>query len=673
MIGPVPKSLGLFVGIGLCWLVSMGCNRVDVAPRNVLLVSIDTLRADHVGAYGAADAGTPTLDRLAREGVRFDAAFSPAPITLPSHSTLLTGLEPHRHGVRHNGIHRLDDRVTTLAERLSAAGYATGASVGAMVLRAESGIAQGFEFFDDAIEAGGDHAEGSRRAEDVNRPAMAWLEATPEPFFLFVHYYDPHRPYAPPAPYAAEASSAYAGEIRYADAQLGALLAHLERLGRIENTLVVVTADHGEGLGEHDELTHAYAIYDATQHVPLVMRGPGLPQGVVVEEIARTADLMPTLMDWLGLPELRDIDGESLAPLWRGEPSPPRTAYLESLATRYDHGWSPLFGLRTRDHLYIRSPEAELYAQAEDPAQTKNRLRNPREEDESLAKAFESELDRRLSDQHTAAHEALDAASLAQLQALGYAIESAPAESNGLDPKIGRKSLALYHEGNDLYLRGQAEEAAARFEAMLEISPASGEGWVSLGAARLDLGELEAAEAATREAIERMPEKSGVWLQQGVIAMAMGDPAEAKRAFRAALDRDPGSPGAQLRLLRLMIIEGDLAAALEFDHALADRAPTDEVLLRRVADLWEATGQPEVALAAYHRVLEIAPESPRDHMHLAIALIRLGRRVEAQEHIERAGEVVLQPKAQRALQAAYLEAGQDPTTQALMPKAAIRP
>jgi len=216
-------------------LAELACNRIDAAPRegprNVLLVSIDTLRADHIGAYGAPDARTPVIDRLSSEGVRFDAAFSPAPLTLPSHSTLMTGSDPYRHGVRHNAIHRLGQEVTTLGERFSDSGFATAAVVGSLVITASSGLDQGFQTYDDDIPSLGDHATAQRPAASVNAAAIRWLDRTTDPFFLFVHYYDPHRPYEPPAPYSEDAQTPYQGEIAYSDAMLGELLAHLDEKG----------------------------------------------------------------------------------------------------------------------------------------------------------------------------------------------------------------------------------------------------------------------------------------------------------------------------------------------------------------------------------------------------------------------------------------------------------
>jgi len=441
--------------------------------------------------------------------------------------------------------------------------------------------------------------------------------------------------------------------------------------GLLEETLVVVTSDQCESLGEHDELTHGHSIYDATQRVPLILRGPGVPRGTVIHEIARTADIAPTLLARLGLPALEKIDGLDLAPLWKGETDSKRIAYLETLATRYDHGWSAQYGLRTRDLLYIQAPDgqalrAELYEVDGDSTQLTNLLETSSDTHFEPIDQFERDLTARRSTSVTADEQVLDPTTLAQLHALGYAIPETPIERTGLDPRIGRKSLVLFHEGDALYQSGHPREAAEKYEAMLAISPNSGEAWISLGAARLNSGQLELAHEATRTGIQKMPTLASARLQMGVIEMALRRPADAEASFRHAISLNPEAPGAYVRLLKSLVDQDKIEAALELDRQIYALGWTHEVWLRRIADLWEAECQTSAALAAYQRVLAQAPNSQRDHMHAAIALIRLGRSDEAREHLARSGDVIRQPKARRALMASYRDSGHDEEARRLM-------
>ncbi len=259
-----------------------GCRQQPVLPERIVLVTVDTLRADHVGAYGAAQARTPTFDAVAAQGVRFETAISPVPLTLPTHASILTGRTPPAHGVRHNSVFKLADGIPTLAERMRDAGFATAAFVAAFVLDRQFGLGRGFETYDDQMaghpSGGSSISYAERPADAVIDAALGWLAGAPDRFFLWVHLYDPHAEYAPPLGFAAAfPRSPYDGEIAFADAQLGRLVAEIDRRWDPARTLLVFTSDHGESLGEHGEPTHGYTLYDATQRVPLLMRGPGLP------------------------------------------------------------------------------------------------------------------------------------------------------------------------------------------------------------------------------------------------------------------------------------------------------------------------------------------------------------------------------------------------------------
>ncbi len=292
-------------------------------PPSILLISIDTTRADRLGCYGRQPSPTPHIDRWAAEGVVFESALTPIPVTLPAHTTLMTGTLPWRHGVRDNGVYRVPSDVPTLAESFAEAGYDTAAVVGAAVLDRQYGLDRGFGSYDDVKTAGGGLAIAERRARQVTDAALARAQSLRPPFVLFVHYFDPHAAYDPPPPFAARyRSEPYVGEIASVDAEIGRLRESLEAKGLLENTVVVVTSDHGEGLGEHGEATHGVFLYQSTLHVPLVIRAPGWPRGHRVAGTVSLADVAPTLLDLAGLRVSMARTGTHWGPAW-AEKAPP--------------------------------------------------------------------------------------------------------------------------------------------------------------------------------------------------------------------------------------------------------------------------------------------------------------------------------------------------------------
>jgi hypothetical protein len=521
----------------------------------VVLVTIDTLRADHVGSYGAAHAHTPHLDTIAVEGVRFDVAIAPAPLTLPSHASLMTALDPPDHGVRHNAIHRLGDGIPTLTEHLRAAGYATAAFVGALVLDGRFGLARGFDVYDDAMAGRVSARVGfaERPADRVVDAALAWLDGAPDRFFLWVHFYDPHATYKPPPGFAsAFASRPYAGEIAFVDAQLGRLVGELRERWPDGGTLLVVTSDHGESLGEHGEATHSYSIYDATQRVPLLMSGPGMPPGRAVASPVRLLDVAPTVLALAGADPLPDVEGRDLRPLVDGSETGERVAYVETLATRLDYGWSPLLGLRTARFKYIRAPRPELYDLRGDPAERRDLAAA---EPEVVA-----HLDRLLSQRLAASSAPRADARLAiglgeedrmRLRSLGYVVPAravAPAPSDevgGLDPKDEMGVLQVLGEA-------QKDVDAGRLSAALERLAGVENDGTAVPAMRAAIavatGDHALAERDARFVLGLQPDRPDVLIILGRALAGQGRLAEARAAFEAAALLDPGSPAARTHL-----------------------------------------------------------------------------------------------------------------------------
>ena len=342
-------------------------------PIGVVVITLDTTRADRLSPYGFMNVSLPHLERLAREGVVFDQATSVAPLTLPAHTTLYTGLRPPAHGVRDNADSALADGYMTLAETLAARGFRTGAFVGSVVLAPDRGLAQGFEQYRGVAEGTRDGPAGRQRpANAVMDDAIGWLDTIGDSrFFLWTHLYDAHRPYDPPEPYRTTyGHNPYVGEIAFADSQIGRLLEALEARQLLDRTVVIVTADHGESLGEHGERDHGIFVYENVLRVPLIVRAPGLTPARVGDVVELT-DLMPTALDLLDVSS-PEIDGVSLANLLRGgQRRFERPAYAESLYPER-LGWSPLWALRDGRFKFIDAPRPELYDLEDDPAEERN-------------------------------------------------------------------------------------------------------------------------------------------------------------------------------------------------------------------------------------------------------------------------------------------------------------
>jgi arylsulfatase A-like enzyme/Tfp pilus assembly protein PilF len=627
----------------------------------VILVTLDTVRADHIGSYGATRARTPNLDTIAATGVRFEAAISPTPLTLPSHASLMTALDPPTHGVRHNGLRRLGSGIPTLAERLRAADFETAAFVGALVLDARFGLDRGFETYDDAMAGrmSGRVGYAERTADAVADAALAWLERAPDRFFLWLHFYDAHAGYDPPPGFAsAFASRPYAGEIAFVDSQLGRVLASVRSRWPDGRTLLVATADHGESLGEHGEATHSYTVYDATQRVPLLLHGPGVPEGRAIPETVRLVDVAPTILGMVGAEPLSDVDGRDLGPLIAGERGDERVAYVETQATRLDYGWSPLLGVRTARFKYIRAPRPELYDLAADPAETRDLASELPEEvarlDELLARrlAVVSRLDSGGSDAAL-----LDEADRERLRSLGYVVPesqsatSDPHATEGPDPKdeigvldalaraqrdidAGRLDEAiarLEQTGNDgtavRALRASIAVANDDFEAaerdaraVLASQSARPDVLMILGRALAGQGRLDEARAAIEAAVQIDPSVSSAWVFLGRIHERAGNAVAARDALTRAREANANSLEATWRLAVLLLRGGFDAQA----DALLALLPVDrELPVAAVAQLVMAeasSGRREAALRRLSHARARRPENPE--------LARVERRLE---------------------------------------------
>jgi len=601
--------------------------RAEARP-SVLLVTFDTTRADALGCYGRRPSPTPNVDRLAREGVRFEQALSPAPLTVPAHASLMTGLVPRRHGVRDNAPDRLGPGVATLAERLAAGGWHTAAVVGAAVLDRTTGLDRGFARYDDSVRVGPrrwfDWRE--RGASQVLEAARARLAALEPPFLLWVHFYDPHRPYVPPGRFSGRFGD-YHGEVAFADEAFGELL-DLARGAVGERGLVVVLAgDHGESLGEHGERDHGVFVYQATQHVPLILAGPRIPAGRVVHERVGLVDVAPTLYGLLGLDRPEGLDGRDLAPLWaaRRRGRAPVVYELESVHPSRAWGWAPLAALVRGRFKYVAAPKPELYDLALDPGEQRNlvaeRAGPARQLAGMLADRYAGDPEFTGSeDTPPAAGDEEDAERRAMLRSLGYAGGAGriageprpdPKDAIGWLEEIDRARRLLSRPRDP---RAAGAEAARLVRAVLERNPANHEARLVLAQALLFRSDAAGAVAVLEEATRRVPDDerafvilARAWLARRGDPQAPGAAEKAEQALRRALGIRPRDADAARLLADLLVDGGRLDEAGGLLEGMVEQGAADAALATMLGEVEAARGRPDAARRAFERALALDP------------------------------------------------------------------
>lgn len=591
-------------------------------PKNVLLITIDTLRADHLGSYGDVDAVTPNMDRLAEQGVRFEQAIAAVPVTLPSHLTILTGVLPPVHGVHSNGTSRAPDELTTLAERLKTEGFRTAAVVSSDVLSSLYGIDQGFDVYrDDMTDDFGLVSGVARHAGQTTDIALELLNDGSDPWFVWAHYFDPHMPYDPPSPFDEQFQGrAYDGEIAYVDQEIGRLLEGLRASGAESDTLIVVTADHGEGLGEHGEQTHGTFIYNSTLRVPLIFSGAGVSGKRVVNGVSSIADIVPTLLDLLGLPTDSQMQGQTLVPAIRGSALPATEIYSESRLGQLNYGWSPLIGLRRGDWTYIRAPIQELYAAVDDPGELNNLAPKKPVEVENL----DARLDEYLASlpEKLGSSEAnrldLDTDDRQRLLSLGYVSGGIASQgTDGPDPKTQLKALAWIDSVFGMLFGGQVDRAIQTLRDRLATDPDNGFA-VSLLAEVLNSEERdeEAADAFLR-LVELAPFDPQARLNCGNVLARLGRLKEARDQYLIAVDLFPGFVLALENLGSTQALLGELSQAQATLLRAVELAPDRAESRVRLGDVLGRLGQQDEADSQYRRALEIQPDHVEAKQRLA--------------------------------------------------------
>jgi len=627
---------------------------------NLLLITVDTTRADRLGCYGYAHGRTPSIDGLAAGGVVFEKAYTSSVITLPSHCSILTGLLPPAHAVRDNGIDRLRAEVVTLAERLAGAGYQTGAFVSAGVLGSDFGLDQGFEYYDDKLAKaqGETYRFAERDADSVTDAALAWLARSDgRPWFLWIHYYDPHFPYEPGEPYRTEfADQPYDGEVAAMDAAIGKLLAGRDRADGGSGTITILVGDHGEGHGDHGEMTHGIFVFDETARVPLVISRSGLsfdPRRVA--EIVRTIDVAPTALDLLGLPPLSPVNGVSLRPLMIGDATDdPLPAYTEAVTPATMFGWAPVVAMRVDRWKYIHSPRPELYDMKTDPGETRNVIGDHRGDAESLRAGLERVLVEIAEKIPRPEPVALDADQMANLRSLGYIaggdpsfreqLESDPftilrnTSLDSTDAAERVRRMEVIDKIIDLVKNNGLEEAVRLATALLEVNPENSCVRSLLAEAAERLGKLDVALAQYKEVLTRQRLNVDAWIGAGRILTRMDNLKEAKIAYTHALAINPRNAGALTPLAGLYLIEGDAAKAEKYYRMALEQRPEQVSLSLTLAKLAEARGASDEARVYLERVISL------DGTHLD-ALLRLSSLESREGHYARALEILGEAEA----------------------------
>ena len=585
-------------------------------PYDIVLVTIDTLRADRVGVYGYSRAGTPCMDRLASQGVLFENAVAQVPLTPPSHASILTGTYPTVHNVRDMGGFRLDPSHETLAEILRERGWETAAFIGSGVLDRVFGMAQGFDLYDDNIpvpKSDGrvrEFAFGtSRRAGEVVNLALNWIShrSGRKPYFLWVHLFDPHAPYIPPSPFRESFKSPYDGDVAYADQELGRLLEGVKRKNTGRPSLTIVLSDHGEGLGDHGENHHGVFLYDSTLRIPWIMAGPGIPRGRRIQQQARTIDLLPTVLEVLGVAIPQRCQGVSLLPAFSGKRTGSTYSYGETLFPRINFGSAELRAIRSNKWKYIRAPRSELYDLEADPGENVNVY----EQQPVFARRMENQLKQVTAEGVEVGPEEIsmkgvDAETLARLQSLGYVSvgtsRTLELTGKGIDPK-DRVGILRLLDRAATEVKQPSEELIRKLE----------------------------------EALLEDPDNSVLFYLLGEAYEGTGKDEDALRLYeRATLQAVPGSSKIYVRMANILGRQeryeestGALERAVELD-------PADSANVNRLAVIYLLSGRNEEARSILDRLLAFDEGDAQAHNSLGWLALQRDKRVEALQEFQRA-------------------------------------
>jgi choline-sulfatase len=642
------------------------------ARPNVILITIDTVRADHLGCYGATNVQTPTLDALARDGILFERAISQVPLTWPSHAVILTGTYPFQNGVQDFTGQPLDERFRSVAQVFKQQGYATGAVVSAFVLDRSWGLARGFDFYDDAFAAETFQTKDiglvDRKAGESVTRALKWLNKnraqTPRrPFFFWLHLYDPHSPYDPPEPFRTQyRGHLYDGEIAYADHELGRLMAWLKQNRLYQGSLIIMLSDHGESLGEHGEKEHGFFIYNSTVHIPLIVKPPagsGFRPGRVAKPVETTA-VAPTLLGLAGLKgEEKQFQSSSLL---GGTATSEDPAYSESFYSFSSFGWSPLHALQTTRYHYIEAPAPELYDVLADPQEKNNLAPQQTATVAVLEDKLQSLLRQNPFQPAEGDSTGLSPDALEKLRALGYVAYRSPVSPEALaaglpDPKSKLWEFNAILEAGDAFRAGDFpagttllarvqekdpqmyivpfilgegaarqqkwEEAAAAFQKCLQLNPNFDQAMTGLAHALFSQGEVEAATSWLEKALQYNPQNYRAWYELGSlrakVLQGKADQAAAEAAYGKSVSIQPSFAPGWRELGILQVRQRNYQDAAKALSRAVELGLGDAKLFNFLGIAYSRTSRPKQAIGAYRKALQVDPQLAEAHLNLAYA------------------------------------------------------
>ena len=637
--------------VALCWIAGLlfvpGLEAAVKPQPSVVFITIDTLRADHLGCYGYKQIRTPNIDALAGESFRFERAYTPVPVTLPAHTAIFTGTYPTLSGMHDFSGNKLNPKQPTLASVLKQQGYATGAVLGSAVLDSRFGLNQGFDFYYDHFDF---NRLQESNLEEMERPgnvvtdvALEWLgKNVKNKFFLWMHLYDPHYPYRPPAPYSEQYKDRlYDGEIAFADAQVGRLIAYLKAKGLYRNTLIVLSGDHGESLGEHGEKTHGFFIYNATLHIPVLIHLPGATTARTVSQLICLPDLMPTVLRILNIDVPPGVQGRNLMPLLAAKKENSASLYAETFLPRLHFNWSELRSVETEKYQFIEAPKPELYDLAADPGETHNLYGDKKAVAEELHGRLSALIRQYSKDQELAEKTGLDPALMERLKSLGYAGFSGGSNSttpdNSLpDPKDRIQAYELISDAIAESQHGDYQNSTEKLTAALKTDPSSVPVHYLLGLNYYRLREFPKAIAEFQRVLQLSPDYELAAYQLGLAYARTGEFDQAIQMLKRTLELDGTNFSAAYNLGAAYLKKEMIPEAIASFRQSTEIYPEYAAGHRAVGELLLYQRQTDQALEELRRAVELDPRDPATHAALAKALTAKGMNAEAEDEMRKA-------------------------------------